>query len=178
MINLPTDEQLIKGTHTITFRHPWIVKEAILKLDELIQPQFKVLEFGSGGSTLFYEDRCKEVITYDTDEYFIELVQSNLKQDGIVTINHIKDLDVHDKYNKEYFDILVIDSHPTITNRLELLKEYLPYLKKGGILVLDNYGTENGGCGLGNYRYEEVEIIGTFNNPMWNGNGTRICKKK
>lgn len=40
---------------------PWLHSEAINVLDELVQPEWNLLEHGCGGSTLWFADRCKSV---------------------------------------------------------------------------------------------------------------------
>ena len=46
---------------------PWYTFSSIDFLEDLLQPQWRVFEYGSGGSTRFYRERCVEVETVEHD---------------------------------------------------------------------------------------------------------------
>ena len=58
---------------------------AIYELDILLCPSDCVLEFGSGGSTLFFARRCHEVYSYETDIDWHNSVRDILNRDtGVI----------------------------------------------------------------------------------------------
>jgi hypothetical protein len=48
--------------------YPWLVYEAIDFLEEILQPDWRVFEWGSGGSTLFYANRVAHVISIEHEQ--------------------------------------------------------------------------------------------------------------
>jgi len=64
----------MKGEEHIKKRMPWLAKGAVDWLENNLTKDFKILEFGSGGSTLFFAERCKEVITIENNKKFYDLI--------------------------------------------------------------------------------------------------------
>ncbi|MBT0813041.1 class I SAM-dependent methyltransferase [Litoribacter ruber] len=137
---------------------PWITFEAIEYLQSLIKSDFKVFEFGSGGSTRFFSERTSEVYSVEHDEGWFKLVSnklgshSNLRlyfEPGIVPKTgmgiQIKDEDGGNfnfkdyvetilEFEDDFFDLILIDGK---ARNISILNA-LPKLKKGGYLVVDN----------------------------------------
>jgi hypothetical protein len=57
---------------------PWISYGAIFYLERLDFSACKVLEFGSGGSTLYWSKRAREVISIETDRRWYDKVKDGL----------------------------------------------------------------------------------------------------
>jgi hypothetical protein len=64
---------------SIPSRRPWIVPSAIPYLDEIMQPNWRVLELGAGSSTAWLEVRSRELISFETDPSWYEKVSRQLK---------------------------------------------------------------------------------------------------
>lgn len=56
---------------------PWITFEARGFVETILKPEFAVFEYGSGGSTLFYSKRVKQVVTVEHDlDWHASVVQA------------------------------------------------------------------------------------------------------
>ena len=116
---------------------PWITYPAIEFIKRRIQPSMSVFEYGSGGSTIWWANRVREVISVEHDRDWFEKVRESLGSRA--TISQI-DLEYGGAYAKEIqkyesrFDIVVIDGR----DRANCLKNCLPALKPSGVVILDN----------------------------------------
>ena len=164
------------GVDTLTNKYPWLTFGAIIFLESIIKKDFKILEFGSGGSTLFFSKLAKSVRSYETNEgWYKKVLEKTKKIDNIELIysdrkgmsNGIK------SFPDEYFDIILIDSDPTRSKRLDLANMSKNKVKIGGYLILDNYQR----FGLNGFDYTNFDIF-TFDEEPYTGRGTRICRRK
>jgi hypothetical protein len=55
---------------------PWITYPALRMLDRIVQPHFKVFEYGAGNSSLWWASRVAEVVAVEHDPIWAELVAS------------------------------------------------------------------------------------------------------
>jgi len=60
----------------MTRRLPWFSWPAIRWLDRWLQPAFTVFEIGGGGSTLWFADRVKRVVTLDADPAWLSRLRA------------------------------------------------------------------------------------------------------
>ncbi|MDI1323139.1 MAG: hypothetical protein PSV36_10345 [Algoriphagus sp.] len=144
---------------------PWINHFAFGRLKTLIRPDFRVLEFGSGGSTLFFKDHTAYVYSIEHDAKWFENVKSKCQDTDKVELNLLQpEIDPeaqveyksingmftkglsYKKYSHgadhlpdESFDLLLIDGRA----RPKCLKNSISKLKPGGILVFDNSDRES-----------------------------------
>ncbi len=69
------------GMNSISDQQPWITFPVIDFLKSSVHLNSRVFEYGGGGSTLFFINRAKEVVTVEHDpEWFTRLQQILLKQ--------------------------------------------------------------------------------------------------
>ncbi|MEX2564720.1 MAG: hypothetical protein WD431_02105 [Cyclobacteriaceae bacterium] len=137
---------------------PWITFEGIDYLINLIKPDMKVFEFGSGGSTKFFVSRVKEIHSVEHDKIWFNLVKKetggfhnlklNLKKgeekpfkgEKFVSDEDDDPLDYGNyanmvlDFDDQYFDLIFIDGKA----RKACIKNAIPKLKNGGYLILDN----------------------------------------
>jgi len=115
---------------------PWYTFPAVDYLDGLDFSGKWVFEYGSGQSTLWWAERCKELTSVEHDRAFFNWMNS------------------HDKINARYIctecmqdyiqrlntpqDIIVIDG----VEREECAKRALQFLAPGGMIILDNSQVE------------------------------------
>ncbi len=145
---------------------PWLTHGACERLRELVKPGMKVLEFGMGGSTLFFSKLGAEVTSIEHDEDWFNLVKDNLSQSGGIELNlvvpEVNDESIPEKYKsvnglfsegltwrayahsadhleKSSIDVLLIDGRV----RPECLRNTIHTLKPGGILIFDNSDRES-----------------------------------
>jgi len=65
---------------------PWFSYRAIDFLKDFLRPEMRVFEFGSGGSTLFFAQRCRSVESVEEDRGWGELVQERGAASGLNNI--------------------------------------------------------------------------------------------
>jgi predicted O-methyltransferase YrrM len=129
----------------ITFYHlPWLTDTANSFLANLLWTghHLKILEFGMGSSTLFFS-RAEAVQHLVSVEHDYNYAFKTIKEQQKAFIPTIK-YDVHiiptpyhsicDKYDDDYFDIVLVDGR----NRVKCIQQAIPKIKPGGILILDN----------------------------------------
>jgi len=63
------------GTRCLEYEIPWQIPSSIFHLDILLKKDYNVLEIGSGGSTLFFMNRCKGIISLETDSNWYNIVK-------------------------------------------------------------------------------------------------------
>jgi hypothetical protein len=140
---------------------PWITYGAIDWLGSHLTKQMSIFEWGSGGSTVFFARRVKQVVTIEHDPLWYQEVANNLKRKGFTNVslnlvepvpsNHIDIwhtttdskymgysfehyIKVIEMYSNEYFDMVVVDGRA----RPGCMKQAISKIKKGGCMILDN----------------------------------------
>ncbi len=138
---------------------PWMPFLVIQHLNHVLKPTDRVLEFGSGGSTLFLARRVSTVVTIEHDPQWGALVQAALKRHNLTQVdfrvvppeaghnpaatsavaayqgmNFTRYLQQIQDFADESFDVVIIDGRV----RNQCVEAALPKLKPGGLLVLDN----------------------------------------
>ena len=136
---------------------PWIHHDVIKFLQEKINTNTKILEFGSGNSTIFFSKLTKNIFSIEHNQEWFNKIKPQL--DNEVTyilkpIDYISRPPINKTfYNcdtieqllgqsipEEYFDIIIIDG----IDRVNCAYGSINKLKKNGILVLDDsYRIEN-----------------------------------
>jgi Methyltransferase domain len=152
-----------KGASSMTDESPWMTFPAIAFLEKTLRPGMRVFEWGSGGSTLFFAQRAKELIAIENDAAWAEKVRAACPR---ATIEHIPqddtpsatDFDPTDPaaffsnsalhrgatfrryaeriaaFPDAHFDLVVVDGRA----RPSCIAQAMPKLKPGGWLLLDN----------------------------------------
>jgi hypothetical protein len=69
------------------FGYPWLAPGVIVRLEQLIRPEWSVLELGAGGSTIWLSTRCRHVTSYETSQTLIEKLQARLNSEKVL-LNH------------------------------------------------------------------------------------------
>ena len=186
---MPEWSHYIKGHDTLTLGYPWFALGAILTMERLCQQSWKVLELGSGGSTLFWARRCGSVQSYETDPTWAQLVREAVK--GLsATVTYCASVEMIRQalatLAPHSVDLLVIDHddperHAIGRNpiRLPLALDALPLLKPGGWLIVDNYDSFGmhafDWSGFQTFTFDEV---GGFNKwRRYSGRGTRLGQR-
>lgn len=170
-----------KGTDTMDVGYPWLTFGAIMTLESIVNKDMKVLEFGSGGSTVFFAKNCGYVESFETDENWFETVYERLRDYSNIrlvlgtekeNIELLKDIHVD-------YDIILVDSGwvrdetgKHSPQRGLIAKLAIEKLKVGGYLILDNYEH----YGLKDVDLSRFEVY-TFDDIGYSGRGTKICKK-
>jgi hypothetical protein len=141
-------------------RHPWITYGASRWLDRHVKPTFHVFEFSSGGSTLFFVDRCASVVAIEHDHEWCERVRQLLGPAATrCDLRHVAPSLGHegtppcpsaryqflgasfsdyvntlDEFPDQSFDLISIDGR----FRVACAAHAKAKVKPGGVLMLDN----------------------------------------
>lgn len=71
-----------------------------------------------------------------------------------------------------YYDIVLVDSNPRHSRRLDLANGSVDKLKTGGWLIVDNYQK----FGMDGFDYSKWQVY-TFDEFHYTGLGTKLCRK-
>ncbi|WBL41307.1 hypothetical protein PBT90_11120 [Algoriphagus halophytocola] len=142
---------------------PWISYGSLKFLEKRINKEMKVFEYGSGGSTIYFSRKVKQVISIEHNQEWYSSLKIKLKELGINNVkldlispekinslaskaiksqsspiwenyDFTKYVNSINSYENSYFDLIVIDGRV----RIECLKNSLNKLKSGGYLLFDN----------------------------------------
>lgn len=184
-LNYPNDP--VEGFEHLELGFPWIVVESAEKINETIKDSDIVLEVGTGGSTIFFAKRVKNVTAIETSKDWFSSVEDKMNREGISNVKYVyvytEDV-ICDLIKNEYFEDVTIFSVDTQGgyNRSAILNAFLQkgISKNLRMVVLDNYGHE----GLFPDHWNKENIMGegwsmlTFNHERWAGFGTRVYIRK
>lgn len=114
---------------------PWFTYPAIEYLRQLDLSECRVFEWGSGFSTMFFQERCRFLASVEDDPIWFERVRTSLQPS---TDYHLKPLandyvSLIDSY-ADAFDIIIIDG----SSRVECARKALSCVADTGLVILDN----------------------------------------
>src|SRR5882724_10582455 len=78
---------VLNGKTPLDLEIPWFSYAAIDFLDGFVQPDMKVFEYGSGGSTLFFARRAKSVVSVEDNAKWFEWVSRRLEQQRLANVS-------------------------------------------------------------------------------------------
>jgi hypothetical protein len=125
-------------------QEPWMVPTAVRRLDELIRPTWRVLEFGSGSSTAWYAERAERVVSLEDDPVWLEEVRSRVGTIGPdrcdVRLVALSDFPaVAGEFAPDTFDLVIIDGNEGAgVTRTDCAAAARPLVKPGGYVVVDD----------------------------------------
>ena len=117
---------------------PWLGFRAIKFLDELIERDWKILEFGSGMSTLWFAKRCGLVVSIESDKIWHEKIQAILREMEFKNVDYLfRVADQYHSFNEyedSFFDLVLVDGF----DRDKTMQTAIKKVKHGGYIYLDN----------------------------------------
>jgi predicted O-methyltransferase YrrM len=126
---------------------PWISYDAIAMLKRHLREDSRVLEFGSGMSTVWYGQRASYVRSVENHRPWFERVGTHIRLRKLESVDHVF-AESAEEYSRAGvglgdFDLIMIDGD----FRSQCAFRSIPLLAPGGILYLDNSDkhTRNGG---------------------------------
>lgn len=156
------------GDTTLNRRSPWMTYDAVDFLSATCRPGMSVFEWGSGGSTLFFASRCKQVHTVEHDPDWKDFLNKKIEELDLknVSIQEIAGKPIADFNERDYRNpddfvskdkksaglsfedyVKAIDTFPeeyfdlvVVDGRVRncCVKRAIPHVKKGGYLIVDN----------------------------------------
>jgi len=175
---------------------PWTPFEARDYLNENLNKEMIVFEWGSGGSTNFFAKRVKKVISVEHNSDWHDIVTDNLAKTELSNYSYLliepeKDGDLKEieaqfkstdnnylnfnfknycdainSYPDKYFDLIFIDGRA----RNACLKNSLPKIKDAGMIVLDNSDRKEYDSGkllLKNFKQKKIYGPGPICPAFW-----------
>lgn len=118
---------------------PWVSFNAIKRIENLLRHDWKILEFGSGMSTIWFAKRCGFLQSIEHNENWYLKISNLLRKENLTNVKY--DLrstddsysDLSD-YEDQSFDFCLVDG----INRLSCTEIALKKIKVGGFIYLDN----------------------------------------
>ena len=157
----------------------------IFALNSLIKNDFKIFETGSGGSSLFFLDRCHRLESLEHDKKWIKkmnllntkvsinkswkLIHKNLHSNSQSTLSPY--LDYLESLEDNTFDLVSIDGRL----RSQSLKILSRKTKSGGYILLDNSDRKEYSEGiqfLCSLKYKETVFRGLCYGLPWDSQST------
>jgi len=124
-------------------KEPWLVPAAIdflrMKMIRVIElgGRLKVIETGSGGSTLFFAEFADELLSFEHSRKWFNVVDKELEgyDRTFIELRLDPDYPKHGlrRINNDY-DIALIDGR----GRVKSIASVVGHIKNGGFLILDN----------------------------------------
>ncbi len=121
---------------------PWITYASLHFISQKLEhTSFKVFEYGSGNSTLWFSERVKHIVSVEHDTTYYDIVKSKIQSRSNVTYILA---DLEDGYSKKVlayknaFDIIIIDGR----DRIDCTKNSIEALNEHGIIIWDNSDRE------------------------------------
>lgn len=118
---------------------PWITQDARKFLQEFCdeRPNAKILEFGMGGSTIWFTKHTNQLTSIEHDLGWFRKVRNytkKLRKSPNLIFHKRPYCNLCDKFPDESFDLILIDGR----DRVKCLLKSIRLLKPGGVLMLDN----------------------------------------
>ena len=157
---------------------PNMSEEVLDFLKSVIKKSDRILEFGSGGSTIWFAQNARKIISFESHIDWYRAIKKRLKE--------LKLKNVELRFKPDYlhkgtsnidglFDFILIDSQAwiekkQIESRKICIKTSHLFLKHGGWLLLDDSSTKicrNAVMFMDNLGWKLKSIDGSFNAKAW-----------
>jgi len=112
---------------------PWYTKPFLENILSIDTSNWKIFEYGCGDSTIWWKNYCDIIISVDNDLEWSQKTNSFFVEDKNEYINFPKKF-----ISDGLFDCIIIDGDPVVW-RDECTSVAIDCLKKGGLLIIDNY---------------------------------------
>lgn len=116
---------------------PWMNYNAIEFLDERLNKNLTLFEFGSGYSTYFYASRVKAVVSVEYDDRWYQLVKLQVPSNVDLVFQQE---DTDNEYCRviagrgQKFDVVIVDGR----DRVNCIKHSITALSDQGVILLDD----------------------------------------
>ncbi|MEP2026668.1 MAG: FkbM family methyltransferase [Reichenbachiella sp.] len=127
---------------------PWMNYAAIDFLNERLNSNQSMFEYGSGYSTLFFAKRVKEVTSIEYDSSWFDFIGATLNEQKNAEVKYYGlqegyDNAISSEAKERKYDVILIDGR----ERVKCAKNSFDFLSDNGVLILDDSDRE---------RYQEI----------------------
>ena len=144
-------DDIIYGRDALNKGEPWITPESLNLIKSLIKPNWRVFEWGSGGSTVFWSINCADVFSVEHNSEWVARVSGMMENFNCpqnwrliyvkgVGIDHNTAFKWYSNvildYPDNHFDLVFVDGEAS--SRGWCLQNAMSKLKPGGIMLVDN----------------------------------------
>lgn len=113
---------------------PWMNYCTVQFLRERLKPEFRVFEFGSGNSTLFFASRCAEVVSFESSSEWFRRMSKRIPPNVRLMLRETETFYCNEEENGS-FDLVVIDA----MDRNRLVVPAVKLCREGsGVIVWDD----------------------------------------
>ncbi|MGC9457935.1 MAG: hypothetical protein ACP5DC_10500 [Halothiobacillaceae bacterium] len=116
---------------------PWMNYQVVDLLDQRLQPDLSLFEFGSGFSTRFYAQRVRQVRSVEYDQRWFDQVSRDVPA-NVTMLYRKKDVNGHYcrsiRETGECYDVVIVDGR----DRVNCVRQSLECLSDRGVLLLDD----------------------------------------
>lgn len=129
-----------KGEKIMIKKAPWpyaeYAKQYLPFIDKVLDKNLTVLEFGSGGSSIYISRRVKSIVSLEHDPIWFKALMEEIKKEGIKNI----DLRLNENYQNSFncngkkYDIVSVDICRN-SMRDKSIKKGMKCVKRGGMLI-------------------------------------------
>lgn len=124
---------------------PWLTRNAITFLEKVLHRGMRILEYGAGGSTLWFAKRVSWVNSIEHDRIWADLVAATMKRECVLNVglHHVpagNDFEDYVEFGRmlgqkpRLFDMIVVDGR----RRVRCIKAIAEFVVNDGFIVLDN----------------------------------------
>ena len=179
-------ENYVSGGFAMEYEVPWMTPGAVRKLDDLVRSDDRVIEVGTGGSSLFFGRRAQAVLGLEPSLEWADSVVSEANQRGLNNIDIVAESDPDKLITiaRRLGGCSVLSVDPDDGYDRDQLQDILA--GRAGdqleVVAMDNYGAADLFSRSWDWSNNQVidSLPGTgwqgesFNDPKWRGKGTRI----
>jgi predicted O-methyltransferase YrrM len=119
-------------------RRPWLGYRAVCYLDRLIQRDWDILEFGSGMSSLFFAQRCRHLVSVESDPDWFAQMQKEFERRSVRNVDYrfraAADYVKHPDLPAGTFDLVIVDG--LVRDQAAVVA--VEKVKPGGYVFFDN----------------------------------------
>jgi hypothetical protein len=113
---------------------PWFTFTAIGRIEQIIQPTWNMIEFGSGMSTKWFAERVATIHSIESNPTWHARVAPTLPKNAKYELRARETYADIAEYQDGYFDFAVVDGEV----RANCMRSVLPKIKSGGYVYFDN----------------------------------------
>jgi hypothetical protein len=140
---------------------PWYPYSMIDFLENRVNKDLTVFEYGAGNSTLWFANKALNVSSVESDQSWMEILSKKIAPNTTLYYEDVSSLEYVRKaadLNRK-FDIIIVDGR----RRVECIKNSLEALSDKGVVILDNSDRptyETGRVLLKEAGFKEIKISG------------------